>query len=206
VTSCDPAKALIRPTDHQAIALDRSMDVHRLAFQARIRARFRGVSMDRPALFRRGLLAALLLIGHASLHAADLLDNADLVEGPLALGAPTALALQVPHGQRADVLQQGQANLADLSQIGENQLASIVQQGSDQQAFILQQGENQLASIVQIGQGNLADISQIGSDNQAAIAQMGANNNASIEQLGSGLSSSVIQYGSGQHIQIVQHQ
>ena len=48
--------------------------------------------MDRLALIRRGLLAALLIIGHASSQAADLLDNSDLAEGPLSLESPAMLA------------------------------------------------------------------------------------------------------------------
>jgi len=146
--------------------------------------------MDCPALFRRGLLAVLMLTGTA-LQAADLMDNADLYGGAPA-SRDAGLSATTLSGQVAQIVQQGSQNLADLGQVGQDQLASIIQQGSDQQAFILQQGENQLASILQIGQGNSADITQIGSDNQAAIAQLGSNNSASVEQIGSGLSSSVV--------------
>lgn len=188
------------------VFLDRSMDVQPWLGHQESEHYIEVACMDRLALFRPGLIAAFLLTASAQLHAADLMDNGDLAGGSLGVSSSAALLSQLPDGQTAQLLQQGNDNVADLRQVGDSQLASILQQGNEQQAFIVQQGENQLATILQYGQGNVADISQIGNDNQAAIVQAGSGNNASIDQIGSGLSSSVVQYGSGQRIQIIQHQ
>lgn len=160
--------------------------------------------MTRHPLSRALLLAGLLGL-NGLVQAADLLDNGDLAGSTLVFERfPAELAVALPAGARAQVVQLGDGNQAGISQQGNRLLGAIVQQGSDHEAFILQQGEDQLAIIQQDGHGNLAGISQQGSDNRAAIIQHGHYNEASISQQGSGLRSTVIQHGSGQHIEIVQ--
>jgi hypothetical protein len=79
--------------------------------------------------------------------------------------------VQIPEGNRAILIQSGEANLA-----------SLVQTGSNLSAAVTQQGEMNLSAIVQSGSGHTASVSQTSDGNRSSITQSGTGNIATISQ------------------------